>query len=358
MSKRAIFLTKTRWDEPPRLRHQVVNMLQDQGYEIIFFERPSLFCWYKTWKEDGITFIRHFEPVHHRLRVFRWVVALNALIIKFFLRKAIRQFGLSDEPVLNFSYDYYFINDVLPGKVVTIIDDDFVNKLSDGLVKDMTEYQLAETGRNSVMTLAVSYPLEEQMRQFTDKVGLFFPWAEQSYQPPASWDKRDVAVFFGYINYRIYWPWILELADMGVKLRFIGPIQKCADPEAVQRLRHYPNIEFQPTQKITEIDFDDVCCSILPWDESYEGIKAITINNKCFNLLSYGLPQLYAKLPYLMEADKRVISQAEDASEFAESIRFFSENFESCQEPIRDFLAQNYTSQRFDQLMSHFTSDK
>ena len=40
---RFIFLTKTKWSEPPRIRHQLARMLSNAGYEIIFFEKPIQF---------------------------------------------------------------------------------------------------------------------------------------------------------------------------------------------------------------------------------------------------------------------------------------------------------------------------
>ncbi len=355
---KVLFFTKTTWEEPPRLRHQVVRLLKDMGYDIVFFERPSLNVWLSIRKEEGITFVRHFELIHHRLRFFDFLVKINVGVYKFFIKKAIKKLKIGNEPVLNFSYDYYFLKDFFNTNITTVIDDDFVNKLKDGLVKKNTELQLAKTARNSTYNLAVSYPLRNQLEQFVEKAYLFFPWAEQIYEKPKTDKKRDVVLFFGYINYRIDWPLVLDIIRKGIKFRFIGPIEKSVNLKYLEEAQSSPNVEFLSAMNINNIDFSDICCSILPWDTSFEGIQAITINNKCFNLLSRGIPQLYTDLPYLIEADNQVIGRCRTAKEFMESIKYYSDNFEDCQQPIIDFLEMHYPKKRALELRYYLTNEK
>ncbi len=343
---KVILFTKTRWSEPPRLRHQVAKLLTDMGYEVVFFECPSYKSWFQTRRDENMIFVNHFELIHHRLRFSNFLVKINSYVTKFFIKKAIKKLNIENVPVVNFCYDYYFLKDLFSTNIVTIINDDFVNKIKNSTLRKITENQLVRTSENSKVNLAVSYPLRDQLKQFTNNVELFFPWAEEEYKIPEFTRKRDVALFFGYINYRLDWSLVLGIVKKGIKVRFIGPIEKSVDKKKLEEARTYANVEFLSPMNIKEIDFSDICCSILPWDRSLDGVQAITVNNKCFSLLSYGIPQVYSDLPHLIKADTKAIAKCSTADEMVNTINYFSENFEDCQEPIEDFLKQNYSEER------------
>lgn len=348
-----LIFTKTRWTEPPRLRHQVAKLLGGMGYEIVFFEKPSFFVWFKIYEKDNIKFVQHFELVHHRFRIFNVFIFLNAFVCKFFVKKALKRLDAGKAPAINFCYDYFFLNELVGGEIITIINDDFVNKIRNAFIRNKTESQISRTAKNSAYNLAVSYPLKLQLEKYVEKAGLFLPWAEEQYTAPAQGRKRDVVLFFGYINYRIDWDLVLGIIGRGVKIRFIGPIESSVDSKLLQEVRSHKNVQFQEAMGIDQVDFSDICCSLLPWDTSLEGIQAITINNKCFNLLAKGIPQLYVDLPYLIEADTRVIGKCKNVDEFVERINFYSNNFDNCQKPIQEFLEEHYSNRRMRDLKSH-----
>jgi len=348
-----LIFTKTRWSEPPRLRHQVTHLLGEMGYDIVFFEKPSFFTWFKIYEKDNIKFVKHFELVHHRLRIFNVFIFLNALVSKAFIRKALKRLDVGKAPAVNFCYDYFFLKELVDGKVITIINDDFVNKIKNEFIRNKTESQISRTAKKSTYNLAVSYPLKHQLERYVDEAGLFLPWAEEQYITPVIGRKRNVVLFFGYINYRIDWDLVLGIIERGVKIRFIGPIESSVDSKLLQKVRSYTNVEFKKAMGIDQVDFSDICCSLLPWDTSLEGIRAITINNKCFNLLARGIPQLYVDLPYLIEADDKVIVRCRNVDEFVEQINFYSDNFDNCQKPIQDFLDKHYSNRRMMDLKKH-----
>ncbi|MEO0579910.1 MAG: hypothetical protein AAFZ58_14575, partial [Pseudomonadota bacterium] len=37
---RFIFLTRTNWNEPPRIRHQLAELLVSEGHDVVFFQKP------------------------------------------------------------------------------------------------------------------------------------------------------------------------------------------------------------------------------------------------------------------------------------------------------------------------------
>lgn len=354
---KVLIFSKTRWSECPKLMHQFANLLKENGYKVILFENPSLRFWFSIYKQEDILFIRYFELIHHRLRFFKSLIELNVKVCKFFIRKALKKLNNQNASVVNLNYDYYFSKDLLDANINTIIAENFVDKLKDGCVKTQTAKQLGKTSQNSTINLAVSYPIKKQLEQLVDNTELFFLWAEEAYKNPENGKRRNVVLFFGYINYRIDWPLVLEMIKEGVKFRFIGSIEKSVKSKYLSKARESKNVEVLGPMDIGDIDFSDICCSILPWDTSFEGIQAITINNKCCNLLAHGLPQLYADLPHLLNADYRVISRCKTAQEFIERVNYFSDNFEDCQQPIREFLENHYAKHRVSQLEYCFKNE-
>ncbi len=41
--KRFIFFTKTMYDETPRIRHQLADLLTSYGHEVVFYQKPLFF---------------------------------------------------------------------------------------------------------------------------------------------------------------------------------------------------------------------------------------------------------------------------------------------------------------------------
>ena len=89
--KRVVIFTKTYWDEPPRIRHQLTKLLLENEHEVVFFEKSN-FKQFKIIKyiKDNILFFKHFELLHHQLRPFGFMVKIHAMVTKFFIKKALK----------------------------------------------------------------------------------------------------------------------------------------------------------------------------------------------------------------------------------------------------------------------------
>ena len=154
--KNIIIFSKTKWQEPPRLRHQLTRLLKKNGHNIIFFEKNSFrakrgipfFCSQPTVRlEEGIHFYSHPELLHHQLRPFRLLRKLNEYYELKYINKILNNnnnnkqssniqpqtsnikhqtSNIKPDLIINFNYDYYFLKNIFPDTpIATVINDDF-----------------------------------------------------------------------------------------------------------------------------------------------------------------------------------------------------------------------------------------
>ena len=126
-----IIFTKTRWLEPPRLRHQLVKLLLDAGHNVTFYEKP-----YYPWQRvntvqtgiNGLSLRNTKQLIHHKLRINFILGKLNEIFeIISIKQSSIEMTGA--EVIINFNYDYYFLRKIFPGlKIITILNDDSWSK--------------------------------------------------------------------------------------------------------------------------------------------------------------------------------------------------------------------------------------
>jgi len=163
-------------------------------------------------------------------------------------------------------------------------------------------------------------------------------------------EAREVVLYYGYINNKLDWKIITNLAQAKIKLRFIGPVAKNVRKQ-IQNLLNFKNFELLPSCDIQNIDFDDVCCSIIPYALNFKNNHSITVSNRIFNLLSYGIPIVNAELKYLIDAPQNVIRKCSSLEKYMEAINFFKNNFFSVQAEIKNFLVGHYEANRYQFLI-------
>lgn len=343
--KKIVIFTKTNWEEPPRIRHQITKLLLENEHEVIFFEKSD-FKQFKILKyiKNNILFFKHFELLHHQLRPFKFMVKINAFITKYLIKKSLKNEKI--DLIINFNYDYYFLKEIFPNlKIITIINDDFVAQAKPWMIKSI-ENQLKKTCENSDLVFGVSYPLQEQLIKFNKNTKLLFPWSFKKYEEPKKNKKRDVVLYWGYIDHRIDWQVVLFLLEKGIKLRFIGMINNKIKP-ILNDFSKYDNFELLEPMKLEDVYLDDICCSLLSYVNTSNEMKAVTVNNRVFQLLSYGIPLVYVKLPNLIETSEKVIQKCISKEEYLNSIQYFQNNFYNCQSDIAYFLEEHYSEHRY-----------
>lgn len=344
---KVLIITRTNWSEAPRIRHQITRLLLSKGFEITYIEKnaySNLFI--RRRKEEGIKFYSHAELLHHQLRYTRLIQDSNNFVVKWYLRKILKE--VEFDFILNFCYEYSFLKALVSGKkVITVIEDDFESQAKFGMRKAIRT-QVARTCKNSDHVLTVSYPLLEKLRQYNTNVRLLFPWSSNKYSPPKHGTDRNTVLYFGYVH-RLDWNVVERLIEeTAFHYRFVGPTGRSADGRMVKYLkRRYSNFEYLPFSHLRDLVLDDLFCSILPYDPNIPSVQACTISNRAFNLLSLGLPLAYANLQSLITAPDTVIRKNLTVEDYKKSLAFFKNNFKDVQKDIETFLSHHYAEDRW-----------
>ena len=358
MSKKqsiAIF-TKTNWSEPPRIRHQLTRLLCSYGHEITFFEKSNIrHISTSKYKHEGINFVKHFELIPQKLRIFNFLVKLNQALAKYLIKQSISRVDI--DLIINFNYDYSFLKEIFhQKKIITIINDDFVAQHKYWIANSIFK-QLKSTCENSDLVFAVSYPLCEQLNQFNGNTNILLPWAESHYMYPNMSSKRDVVLYWGFIDHRIDWSIIEYLLSNNIKLRFVGFINQEINDQ-IKKYTVYDNFELISPTPINNLYMGDICCSILPYCTKSDAIRVVTVNNRVFQLLARGIPLVYSDLPNLIKSPNTVITKCRSNEAYMNAIEFFSSNFASCQTDIEVFLEEHYSDARYNYLFDKINKIK
>jgi hypothetical protein len=353
---RFVFLTKTRWEEPPRIRHQLAQLLASAGHEVCFFEKPA-----PPWRglpaprtgAPGITVARHHELIHHKLRLLPLAHHLNAAVVVSSLRAAARRgvFG-KDAVVVNFNYDYCFLRRVFPGqRLITMINDDFVSTALFGIEAPL-RWALARTCRDSDRVLTVSAPLQEQLAPYC-RAELFLPWADQPYAAPDAGASRDTLLFWGFINNKVDFALLRAMSEQfagtrpNLKLMLVGPVEQGVD-EQLSALRARGNVEVLPATSLDRLPLGRVLAGLIPYRAGVAEIEAIALPNKALQLLARGLPLLIAGMPRFIR--EPFVFRLDDGPVAAVLDRVAA-RFGDLQTDIREFVAANCERARLTQFL-------
>ena len=169
---RFVFFTKTLWEEPPRIRHQLAEILMDAGYKVLFFERPSYFFSRQRPHIIGSTRLitaSYKQLLHHKLRFNTILRDFNAKFEKKQIRASGTIFDLTeDDVIINFNYDYYFLKELFPrNRLITLINDNFWSSGIFGM-KSYLKSVLKKTVISSDVVLTVSEPIFHEIKYFCE----------------------------------------------------------------------------------------------------------------------------------------------------------------------------------------------
>ena len=202
-----IFVTHTRWDEAPRIRHQLARLLAGIGHRVLFVERADGPMTRAkdgaTEVEPGIFLTRTNRLLHHQFRIVAPLDWANEAVVRPHLISQVKVSGFStNATVINFTHDYRFLRSAFPSsEVITIIHDDFEAQARIGGFRHVTR-MLRETCRSSDRVFALSTVLRDRLNEWVP-AELFYPWATIPYRTPvgdAGPNERDRLLFWGYVD--------------------------------------------------------------------------------------------------------------------------------------------------------------
>jgi len=343
------------WDEPPRLRKQVATLLLEHGHEIHFFQKRKFGRRAKSEEiSDRLTIHTSAHLLNHQLKIFQPLNAIDAAFLKRIFRQQVDI--RTDDVILNFCYDLDFLRDLYPNnRMLHIVNDDYI-AMALTPHKRSAARLLKRNCQAANHTFTVSLMVEEYLREYTDNISLFFPWARSIYRQPNVGLSRNEIMYWGYINERIDFDVVGEILDAGIKINFFGYI---TPSNKVSEMLSHPNAEYHGIADLQDVPevLERCCCSLLPYNPRDETIRCITINNRGFELLSFGLPLLYTALPYLIPSPDNVIYKCHGAEKFLAAYEDARRNFDAVQPVIEHFLQSHTSEMRYRQIMEVLADD-
>jgi hypothetical protein len=364
---RFIFFTKTKWSEQPRLRHQLANMLCGRGHEVVFFERPaSLLLPARGAREASnlvnrgarIKFLETRQLVNHKLRLSPAVHYLNAVVEISSIRRSLAMFNPGPlDIVVNFNYDYFFLRKVFANlRLITIINDDFWCRAIGGWEWPL-RWALKRTCLASDRVLCVSRPLVEDTSQYKGS-HLFLPWSERSYSAPLTNVRRRVLLFWGFVNDRLNWEYVLSLSralrlsESSLVIRLIGPVERLSGYVEAE-IALSGNIEICPPCAFDEIRFDEVLASFIPYRAGNKADDVTTLPNKALPMLSMGLPLIITGMPNCIDGEFVIRLGIGSMAHDLAILNDLPNRLSSLQSAIASFVDKNSADARYAEFMEH-----
>lgn len=241
------FFSKSRWDEAPRLRHQLAHLLsRDPGNVIYFFERPyNIFSFLnylllgelirKAPDRAGVYIIKYPYIIHHKLSFFGFDF-INSFVKYLCIRGIIKyHFQCMNPIIVNFNYEYKFLRDLFPrSRLVTVINDLHWSN-TNAFLKFLMKRKAKSTLDFSDHVVTVSQTLAHELCEITSTpVSVVYPWSDLPLSPIRSAArnsrKNNIDIlYWGYISERLDFEYLVMLGSYALSrgvdfnFHFVGP---------------------------------------------------------------------------------------------------------------------------------------
>lgn len=357
-----IFFSKTMYSETPRIRHQLADLLISYGHEVVFYQKPLFF--FENNKKlinqkisNNLEIKQTKQLIHHQLRVTPLITKLNSYYES-------RQINLSltdlkeTDVIINFNYDYSLLRARFNNnKIITLINDDFVAQAKFNNGKHVIK-SLIEVSNFSDAVLTVSYPLLNQVQQYSKRAELFLPWTEIGYIEPHI-KERDSLLVWASINDVIDYEIIrnISLKYHKYKIFLIGPMDRKIQSLVTELLKGFSNLFYLDPKNLEELDdIGSFFAALLPYRAGVKSTEAVTAANKTFRLMSLGLPLIVHGMPNFYEHE--AIFKCSNLNEVKKSIEYCHSNFYDMQPSIKKLVNEQQPEQRYEQIMSIINEEK
>lgn len=368
----AVVVTRTSWNEPPRIRHQLTRQFS-RFYNVLYIERPApnvdknnepayfkvseriLVCKLHNPKQVPIHFyanIPFFHSVHNK--------ACSKLI-----NRIVHSFGFKKNILVNFLYDFPEIMiDSLYDYKLYICSDEFLKMLRKDkhvfkvlffLQYFIFKYYEYLVARNGVLCLAVSQPLLIKLKKINKNTMILYPGHEFDIEEEIKFTKRKSqnikVAFMGYITHNLHYDWLRLLSIQNqFSVYMIGPLYKI---DYGILLKLIPNVNYIPPLIDNRLKntLENMDVLIMPYDTNIPEINAITAPNKLFQYIAVAKPIVISNMPNFIQMPYGIIYRAHTAEDFIEKIKQAYK--EDCQEYVNlrlKIAAENTWDKRGDKL--------
>ncbi len=349
-----VLTSGTRWEEPPRIRHQVAFEMKKYFKRVLFVECPRHLRY--DFEED--TFIglgiRQVEDNIFALRLPKLLVLpknghslipfLSEKLQKNNLKKiheSLENIGVKKPILINFTYSNHVFHDPdLFAFSVFILNDDFINKAPNPLIYHLAKRMQDKTAKKADMCLAVSTPLLEQVKRVNSNSHLFLPghnFGEMANKTtnlnPRQRNRKIKVAFMGYIDGRLDLEWIKHASSQKeIDFYLVGP--NCLDDENTKNLQAQ-GVIFKQAMKGKDLFEFLFSCDVLTMPYVLnKTVIAATAPNKLFQYIATGRPIVSSNMPYLLDLPDHVLRKAESKEDFLSKI------FEAFEKDTQEFTSK------------------
>lgn len=360
----AVILTRSSWDELPRMRQQLARQLS-RFCHVVYAE--SLIDWRvsrKSSTQQVDANLHRYQLRGRRVppRLLRLVPSLNAMVQRSIVHEVVREarrHGGRAIILVNFNADLG--SEARQDDVdlsVYVCNDDFGAIEANAIERRAVNRLEADTASSADLCLAVSVPLADRLRSWNPKTELFLPgheFAVVDEKPVASTAGGQIRVgFMGYINDRLLFDWLHLLARQpDIRLDLIGPVEtrsasfdSLVQNPSVQVLAPLTGDSLQNALRQYDV-------LVMPYDFSngVNGLSVATAPNKLFAYLAVGKPVVISAMPAFIDFGPGVIYRSDSAQSFVDTIRrSHAEDSDEFREKRARIARENSWSVRGEQL--------
>ena len=373
----AIVVAATKWDEPPRMRHDVTRQLM-RFFNVVFVEfipcgepgcatgfwqkiNERLLVYTGIHRYRALPRLRANDPITHILTNHRYARDICV---------AIRGFAGRPRLLFNFVYEFpeimtvnyfdwtsYFCFDEFPKMRRQARKQNRLKARYQGQIFQHYENRIARTADRC---FSCHRPLYEKLSRAGGKVEFFYhanPYKSACCSKPCRADRYIHVGFAGYINYRLLDAWLRAImAQSDMILHMIGTPEKnyMASIEGPSNLQLHTGLSDEAfRQQLMSMDV-----LIMPYDPEIPEVNVMTTNSKTFQYVAAGRPIVISNLPNYYEFPRGVLYKATSASDFIAQIRRALEEDSLELVQLRAKIAnENTWDRRGDQIYAGIRSD-
>lgn len=341
MIETLVLTSVTKWEEPPRIRHQIAFAMKPYFKNILFVEMPN----HLQYGFDSTipSSLRQVDDNIHALRLDHsfslpknaqsLIPIVSELTQKKQLRKiavALSNLRSTQSILINFNYtSYLFHESNLFSTSLFLLNDDFINKAPNQVIYRLAKRYQDNTARRADICLAVSTPLVEQLKKANPNTLLFLPGHSFTLESAneastetgnTSADKNRIKVaFMGYISDRLELDWIIYAASQhNISFFLVGPNQlNTSETHTLENA----GVHFLPPLTDQDLFKFLTSCDVLtvPYALRTDTIS-ITAPNKLFQYIASGKPVVSSNLPHLLDLPPSVLVKARTKEDFVQKI--------------------------------------